>query len=84
MERLRFRKRRQVAALHIRNRTPQRLIVAKRCELCAGTGDVTFFKGESRFLLSREECDACCGTGYVETQSETAEETHEDETDDAD
>ena len=33
------------------------------CELCGGTGQRCRFKGESRFLLSWDECPACCGTG---------------------
>jgi DnaJ-class molecular chaperone len=36
----------------------------KTCEICSGTGQISFFKGVSRFLLSREECPECCGTGY--------------------
>jgi len=33
------------------------------CDVCGGTGQLSFFKGVSRFLLSNEECDACVGTG---------------------
>ena len=36
----------------------------KVCAVCGGTGQVRFFKGESRFLLTDEECDQCAGTGY--------------------
>jgi DnaJ-class molecular chaperone len=36
----------------------------KVCDICSGTGQVSFFQGVSRFLLSTEECDACAGTGY--------------------
>ncbi|MCW5204190.1 hypothetical protein VT98_14103 [Candidatus Electrothrix communis] len=35
------------------------------CPTCGGSGQLNFFKGESRFLLSVEECPACCGLGYV-------------------
>ena len=49
------------------------------CPSCAGTGQLNFFKGESRFLLSVEECPACCGFGYV--QKEKAEESREKEND---
>ena len=35
------------------------------CQTCGGSGQINFFKGESRFLLSVEECPACCGFGYV-------------------
>jgi len=33
------------------------------CPVCGGSGQVSFFKGESRFLLSVEECSECAGTG---------------------
>lgn len=33
------------------------------CEFCNGTGEISSFKGVSRFLLSREECPFCAGTG---------------------
>ncbi len=36
----------------------------KTCDVCGGTGQVSYFKGVSRFLLSSEECDACAGTGF--------------------
>ena len=36
----------------------------KVCDVCGGTGQVSFFQGVSRFLLSTEECDACNGTGF--------------------
>ncbi|MGB5685690.1 MAG: hypothetical protein WBM35_07760 [Candidatus Electrothrix sp.] len=35
------------------------------CPTCGGSGQLNFFKGESRFLLSVEECPTCCGFGYV-------------------
>lgn len=34
------------------------------CSACGGSGQVSFFKGESRFLLSTEECPLCFGFGY--------------------
>ena len=34
------------------------------CDVCGGTGQVSYFKGVSRFLLSTEECSECAGTGY--------------------
>ena len=37
----------------------------KTCESCGGTGQLSYFGGESRFLLSHEECTDCCGTGYL-------------------
>lgn len=35
------------------------------CPTCGGSGEIGFFQGESRFLLTREECPACFGLGYV-------------------
>jgi len=35
------------------------------CPVCGGSGQVSFFKGESRFLLSVEECSECAGTGRL-------------------
>jgi len=36
----------------------------KMCDVCGGSGQTSFFKGVSRFLLSVEECAECAGTGY--------------------
>ena len=33
------------------------------CAFCDGSGQLSSFKGESRFLLTIEECPHCCGTG---------------------
>ena len=33
------------------------------CSVCGGTGQVSFFQGVSRFLLTTEECPECAGTG---------------------
>ncbi|WP_457574645.1 hypothetical protein [Desulfolithobacter sp.] len=43
------------------------------CPACGGTGQVSFFQGESRFLLTTEECSLCLGLGYVleENQEQT-------------
>ena len=42
------------------------------CDQCHGTGQRCYFKGESRFLLSQEECPACCGLGFIETSEADA------------
>jgi DnaJ-class molecular chaperone len=34
------------------------------CDFCGGTGQLSFFKGASRFLLTTEECSECAGTGF--------------------
>ena len=44
----------------------------KPCDMCGGTGQRCYFKGESRFLLSWEECPACCGTGYESATTDSA------------
>jgi hypothetical protein len=42
------------------------------CELCGGTGQRSYFKGESRFVLSWDDCPGCCGLGYTEAADEYA------------
>ncbi len=37
----------------------------KTCPSCGGSGQISFFQGESRFLLSMEECPECSGTGSL-------------------
>jgi len=37
----------------------------KPCDICEGSGEISFFKGVSRFLLSHEVCPACDGAGYI-------------------
>lgn len=38
------------------------------CEFCNGTGQVSYFQGESRFLLTYDECQDCNGTGLSEQE----------------
>lgn len=35
------------------------------CPSCGGSGQISFFQGASRFLLSSEECPECFGLGYL-------------------
>ncbi|RJX22036.1 MAG: hypothetical protein C4563_04020 [Desulfobulbus sp.] len=42
----------------------------KPCATCGGTGQIGFFQGESRFLLTWEECPRCLGTGLREAPEE--------------
>ncbi len=35
------------------------------CPTCGGTGQISFFQGESRFLLTTEECPTCFGLGHL-------------------
>jgi hypothetical protein len=34
------------------------------CPGCCGSGQISYFKGVSRFLLSCEECPECAGLGF--------------------
>ena len=45
----------------------------KRCESCGGSGQISYFKGVSRFLLSCEECPECAGLGYTFSSDEDGE-----------
>jgi len=38
----------------------------KECPVCGGSGQICFFQGESRFLLTMDECLECNGTGLLE------------------
>ena len=38
------------------------------CPECHGNGQTQYFKGESRFILSSDECTVCCGLGFIESQ----------------
>lgn len=48
----------------------------KICNMCNGTGQISYFKGVSRFLLSEEECPECQGLGFslMEDEEEHPEE----------
>lgn len=35
------------------------------CKTCNGAGQVSFFQGVSRFLLTTEECPECGGLGFL-------------------
>jgi DnaJ-class molecular chaperone len=35
------------------------------CPSCGGSGQISYFAGVSRFLLSFEECPGCAGLGYL-------------------
>jgi hypothetical protein len=43
----------------------------KICSECHGSGERSYFKGESRFVLSQVECPACCGLGFIEDEEES-------------
>ncbi len=50
----------------------------KPCEVCGGSGQITFFQGASRFLMSWEECPACGGLGSIPEQNEEKKREEED------
>lgn len=43
--------------------------IKQPCEFCNGTGQISYFQGESRFLLTHDECQDCNGTGLSEKDS---------------
>lgn len=52
----------------------------KQCPGCGGSGQTSYFGGESRFMLTWEDCPDCCGTG-IELSNDngpTPPETSED------
>lgn len=40
-----------------------------QCPGCNGSGQISFFQGESRFLLTMAEFPECCGTGIFRKRS---------------
>lgn len=42
----------------------------KNCQFCNGTGQINYFKGVSRFLISYDECPECGGLGIQPTTEE--------------
>jgi DnaJ-class molecular chaperone len=47
----------------------------KTCKLCNGSGQISYFKGVSRFLLSEEECPECGGMGFTIVEKEKIKQT---------
>ena len=44
----------------------------KICEVCEGSGQISYFKGVSRFVVSWDECPECGGLGFVFAGDEDA------------
>ncbi|WP_419174177.1 hypothetical protein [Desulfosediminicola sp.] len=42
----------------------------KTCDGCGGSGQISFFRGVSRFVMDWDDCPDCLGTGYVEVDTE--------------
>jgi len=47
------------------------------CQACGGNGQLNFFGGESRFLLTAEECPHCNGFGYILQNTEPSQTVRE-------
>ncbi len=45
----------------------------KKCQVCEGSGQVSYFGGESRFVITWEDCPACCGSGFEMDEEEKEE-----------
>jgi DnaJ-class molecular chaperone len=43
------------------------------CPGCGGSGQTSYFDGESRFMLTWEDCPDCCGTGIVLDETDSTE-----------
>lgn len=65
--------------------TKENIVEKQTCGTCGGVGQIEFFQGESRFLLTSEECPQCFGTGYIiENKSKNQEFDSIDEKGDGD
>ena len=42
----------------------------KPCPGCGGSGQTSCFYGESRFMMTWEDCPDCCGTGVILTETD--------------
>lgn len=38
----------------------------RTCDCCGGSGQISFFRGVSRFVMDWDDCPDCLGTGYIE------------------
>ncbi len=47
----------------------------RECPGCGGSGQISYFQGESRFLLTTEECPECLGTGFLDDTPESEDDT---------
>lgn len=50
------------------------------CPGCGGSGQSSFFGGESRFMFTWEDCPDCCGTGIVLDDNSFGHNSERDET----
>lgn len=54
-------------------------MIKKSCEFCDGTGQISSFKGVSRFLLSTEECPQCAGLGFLIKEEDPSQDPPDQE-----
>ncbi len=47
------------------NDTSKKHPATEPCRCCGGSGQLGQFHGESRFVISWDECEECLGTGYI-------------------
>lgn len=50
----------------------------KQCPSCGGSGQIGYFQGVSRFLLTWEECPLCHGTGFCTAEKKPLTEQRKD------
>lgn len=48
----------------------QKPLKKKTCDGCGGSGQISFFRGVSRFVMDWDDCPDCLGTGYIEVAGE--------------
>ncbi len=51
----------------------------KQCPTCNGSGQISYFLGESRFLLTYEECPDCMGTGIVQEENDSEQNSFDEQ-----
>ena len=49
----------------------------KLCAVCEGSGQISYFKGVSRFVVSWDECPECAGLGYIISDNDDGESEEE-------
>jgi len=49
------------------------------CPACGGSGQINFFQGVSRFLLTVEDCPQCAGLGVIATEPDKTKRPTEEE-----
>jgi len=53
----------------------------KTCDSCGGSGQIGCFQGESRFVITWDECPECIGTGFIETGDQPQKDIKEKDKD---